>query len=90
MQTGSVGEKMRRVHRSERGMAAKAKKIKSARTGKYVVRAEGNGKRGSEKWVIVGKRGVPSRVVVTSPSSAAAMDRITVTHSKALKRLADK
>ncbi len=71
-------------------MAAKAKKIKSARTEKNKVRAEGKDKRGSEKWVIVGRRGVPSRVVITSSSSAAAMDRITVAHSEALKRLAKK
>ncbi len=71
-------------------MAAKAKKIKLARTEKYEVRAEGKDKRGNEKWVIVGRRGVASRVVVTSSSSAAAMDRITATHSEALKRLAKK
>ena len=71
-------------------MATKGTATRKGRKPTYTVHAEGKDKRGGGKWVIADERGAPVRVVTTSPSSAAAIDRITRTHSKALKRLADK
>ena len=68
----------------------KQSKHRNAGSGKYVAEKASKNKHGGEEWVISAKSGARHRTVVTSPSSAAALDRITAKHGKALKRLADK
>jgi len=69
---------------------AKQTKYRDAATGKFVAKRTSKSKRGGEEWTISTKGGAQRRTVVTSESSAAALDRITAKHGKALKRLADK
>ena len=69
-------------------MAKKVAKDRAARTGRYSVRPAKGGSHRGEAWEIVGPTGIVRRTVVTSPSSAAALDEITATHLESLKRLA--
>ncbi len=71
-------------------MPRKTKIQRNAAAGRFTVRSEGKDARSNEKWAITENRGGSKRVVVTSRSSAAAIDKIMVRHAKALKRLADK
>lgn len=57
---------------------------------RWVVHPEGTDARGNEKWKITETRGGSTRTVITSQSSAAAIDSIVARNAKALKRLADK
>ena len=79
-----------RDRQARRPTSEKSTVVRSAETGRFVVQAEGKDRRGGERWMIAGKRGGDSRVVVADSKSAATMDRIATRRSKALKRLADK
>ena len=73
-----------------RDMAKKVVKKRTVKTGYFKVRpAKGASHRG-EAWEIVGPTGRVRKTVVTSPSSAAALDEITEKHLDSLKRLAKK
>ena len=69
----------------------KVKKVgRNFQTGRYTVRSKGKTAQGSTAWEIAGLKGYVPKVVVTTAASMAAIDRIMVKHSKALKRLAKK
>lgn len=60
---------------------------REAGTGRFIVK-EGDRSSHGESWVIHDRGGRVRESVLTSSSSAAALDSITVKHSKVLKKLA--
>ncbi len=70
-------------------MAKNGQKVgRNAKTGRFTVTRDEE-VRGGEGWVISGPKG-KSRTVITTPSSGATLDKLTVKHSKPLRRLAKK
>lgn len=69
----------------------KVKKVsRDSQAGRFIVRSKGKTAQGSTAWEISGPKGYEPKVVVATATSVAAIDRIMVKHSKALKRLAKK
>ncbi|MCH8917617.1 MAG: hypothetical protein E2O90_12710 [Alphaproteobacteria bacterium] len=71
-------------------MATRAKSPKDAKTGRFSVHSKGKKASGALVWEIRDNKHSTQKVVITSPSSAAAIRTIGKIHSKALKRLAKK